>query len=63
LKEKFPNIFGEGAVFSDSEMRYLDPPKFQIIYHDKTKVKSIEESFPNREKGKNVSVLQLVASL
>lgn len=50
LKETFPNIFGEGAVFSDSEMRYLDPPKFQIIYHDKAKVKSIEESFPNGEK-------------
>jgi hypothetical protein len=63
LKEKFPNIFGEGAVFSDSEMRYLDLPKFQITYHDKTKVKSSDKSFPNGEKGNDVSVLQLVDCL
>lgn len=50
LKDKFSNLFGEGADFSDSEMRYLDPPKFRIIYHDKTKVKPVDESFPNGEK-------------
>uniref|UniRef100_A0A0D6R8F5 NADPH-dependent diflavin oxidoreductase 1 n=1 Tax=Araucaria cunninghamii TaxID=56994 RepID=A0A0D6R8F5_ARACU len=49
LKEKFPNIFGQGTMFSNSEIKDLGLPKFQITYHDHVNAKSIHTSSLSEE--------------